>query len=227
VLSISVPAGQTRTQTRTVDYSRGWYDQVVTLDNDTAYRARLAGHVEGAGLDYTDPVLNGLATVAWVTPPILPPTQPQTVTFTADTDRVRVGGALVLKWSGLTPSATNWIGVYKVGQIPGGPASFKWNYIATASGTQTMPGLPVGDYFIGLFLDDGYKEAAPRLNLKVLKAGDINGDGLVDVSDRDSLRGAIGVCEGQPGYQPLADLDADKCVTQADYRAWTQIFVKQ
>ncbi|MDB6000076.1 MAG: phospholipase phosphocholine-specific [Rhizobacter sp.] len=229
-LTIDVPAGQTRTQAKTLDYSRGWYDLVVTLNNDSAYRARLAGHLEGAGLDFTDPVLNGLADVAWVKPPVVvapPPPPPQQATFTANTDRVRVGDAPVLTWGGLTPNATNWIGVYKTGQTPGGPGSFKWNYIATASGTQTMPGLPVGDYFIGLFLNDGYSEAAPRLNLKVLKVGDVNGDGVVDVADRDALRGALNVCEGQPGYLPLANFDADKCITQADYKAWAQAFAKQ
>lgn len=228
VLSIAVPAGQTRTQIRTLDYSRGWYDIVVTLDGDSAYRVRLAGHLEGAGLDFTDPVLNGLAQTAWVAPPVLPPTPPSSsVKFSADTDKVRFGNGPLLSWSGLAASATNWIGVYKTGQTPGVQNSFKWNYVATSSGSQVMPDLPVGDYFIGLFLNDGYAEAAPRLLLKVLKAGDIDGNGLVDAADRDALRSKIGLREGQPGYSALADFDGDKTITQADYRAWTQIFVKQ
>ncbi|MEJ6001754.1 hypothetical protein [Paucibacter soli] len=39
----------------------GWYDLGVTLEGDASYWRRLAGHLEGAGLDYTDPLLNGLA----------------------------------------------------------------------------------------------------------------------------------------------------------------------
>ena len=225
VLSISVAPGATQSVVRPLDYSRGWYDLMLTLVDDGAFRVRLAGHLEGAGLDFTDPVLNGLAQVAWVTPPVLPPAT-SSVTWRADTDKVRVGSGPQLSWSGLTASATNWIGVYKVGQTPGVQNSFKWNYIGTAAGSQAMAGLPVGDYFIGLFLNDGYSEAAPRLSLKVLKAGDINGDGVVDASDRDALRRMIGLREGQPGYSALADFDGDKTITQADYRAWMQIFVQ-
>ena len=228
VLSISVPAGQTRTQAHPVDGSAGWYDLVVTLDGDTAFKVRLAGHLEGAGLDFTDPVLNGLAQSAWVTPPLLPPPPPPpAVTFTQDTTQVRAGTGPLLTWAGLTPSATNWIGVYLVGQTPGVQSSLKWNYITTASGSETMSGLPVGNYFIGLFLNDGYSEAAPRLALKVLAAGDVNADGAIDAADATALRGAIGTCKGQPGYVPLADLDGDNCITQADYRAWTKIFTGQ
>ena len=228
VLSIAVPAGQSVTQSKSVDGSFGWYDLVATLDGDGAFKVRLAGHLEGAGLDFTDPVLNGLAKSTWVVPPTLAPAPPPPpVTFAADTTQVRVGTGPLLTWAGLAASATNWIGVYLVGQTPGTNSSLKWNYIATASGSETIAGLGVGNYFIGLFLDDGYTEAAPRLSLKVSAAGDVTANGTIDAADATALRGEIGLCKGQAGYNALGDLDGDHCVTQADYRAWTKLFSGQ
>ena len=225
VVTIDVPALSSRDHVRSVTASYGWYDLVVTVDGDGAFRRRLAGHVEGAGLDYTDPVLNGLAQVAWNAPPVLPPSTPQ-VSFRADVDRVRIGGAVALSWSGLPAGTTHWIGLYRVGMTPGGPGSLKWNYVASPSGSQSFPlaGQPEGDYFLGLFLNDGYGEAAPRLPVRVRKPGDVNADAAITAADRDALRNAIGSCAGDTRFEPLADMDGDKCVTQADYRVWYQLF---
>ena len=121
---------------------------------------------------------------------------------------------------------TNWIGLYRVGMTPGGPGSLKWNYVASPSGSQVFPlaGQPEGDYFLGLFLNDGYGEAAPRLSVRIRKNGDVNADGAVTAADRDTLRNAIGSCAGDARFEPLADMDGDKCITQADYRVWYQLF---
>ena len=81
-----------------------------------------------------------------------------------------VGDGPVVTWSGLGGSPTNWIGCYLEGQTPGVQGSLKWDYIATASGSQQILGLPAGNYFIGLVLNDGYTEAAPRLPLRVVGA---------------------------------------------------------
>ncbi|PHV13380.1 phosphocholine-specific phospholipase C [Chitinimonas sp. BJB300] len=61
---IDVPAGQSRTIIKSVYASYGWYDLGIKLKGDDSYWRRLAGHLEGAGLDYTDPVLNGQALAA-------------------------------------------------------------------------------------------------------------------------------------------------------------------
>ncbi|WP_416758591.1 phosphocholine-specific phospholipase C [Roseateles sp. So40a] len=225
VVTVDVPAGASRDHVRSVSSSFGWYDLVVTVDGDTAFWRRLAGHVEGAGLDYTDPVLNGLAQVSWNAPPVLPPTSTP-VSFKADVDRVRIGGSVSLSWSGLPAGTTHWIGLYRVGMTPGGPGSLKWNYVASPGGSQvfSLAGQPEGDYFLGLFLNDGYGEAAARLPVRVRKNGDVNADGAITAADRDSLRNAIGSCAGDTRFEPLADMDGDKCVTQADYRVWYQLF---
>ena len=45
---------------------------------------------------------------------------------------------------------------------------------------------------------------------------DIDGDGDCDTLDFESFQNALGSCRGQPGYHPLADGDADGCVTPED-----------
>ncbi len=227
VLHIDVGAGQSRTFAKNVAASHGWYDLGITVDGDDTYWRRLAGHIEGAGLDFTDPVLNGLAHAVPSPLPGSTTTPPAPVTFTATASVIRVGDSVGLTWKNLPAGTKHWIGAYKVGQTPGVTGSLKWNYVSGASGTQQFGGLAEGSYFLGLFLDDGYGEAAPRLPVRVVKRGDVNGDGAITAADRDALRGALNTCEGQPRYQALADFDGDKCITQADYQRWYEIFAAQ
>jgi hypothetical protein len=56
-------------------------------------------------------------------------------------------------------NGSDWIGCYKVGQAPGGPASTVWHYLSTgAAGTMTFDftGLPDGYYFANYFVNGGY-----------------------------------------------------------------------
>ncbi|WP_137938765.1 phosphocholine-specific phospholipase C [Chitinivorax sp. B] len=227
ILMIDVPAGQSRSFVRALGYSYGWYDLGVTLEGNSTYWRRLAGHLEGAGLDYTDPVLNGQAQATPSPLPVPVPTPTPVVSFTASTSQMRVGEILTLYWQGLPAGSKHWIGVYRQGQVPGTNSSLKWNYLSASAGSQLLGGLGEGGYFLGLFLHDGYEEAAPRLNLRVVKLGDVNADGRVDAADRDTLRSALGSCAGQSRYQPLANFDTDSCITQADYRSWYEVFSKQ
>lgn len=165
---VDVPAGQSRSLLHSVSASYGWYDLGVRLEGDDAYWRRLAGHVEGAGLDYTDPVLNGQALAQPSPQPAPPPTA--VASFGANANQIRVGENVTLNWKGLPAGNKHWIGVYRAGQTPGKDSSLKWNYLASAMGSQTMGGLAEGEYFLGLFLNDGYVEAAPRLGLHVVKA---------------------------------------------------------
>ena len=90
-----------------------------------------------------------------------------------------------------------------------------------------VPPLAAGEYYVAFLLNDGYEDAAPRVPFAVRKRGDINGDGRIDVADRDVQRAAIGSCDGDARYQPLADFDSDRCITQADYKLWYALFTKQ
>ncbi|MET0209511.1 MAG: phospholipase C, phosphocholine-specific, partial [Burkholderiaceae bacterium] len=115
VITLDVPANGTRTHARSVAGSFGWYDLIATVDGDAAFQRRLAGHVEGAGLDYTDPVLNGLAQVTWSAPPVIPTVPPVQATLRSNVDRVIVGGSIALQWSGLPAGTRHWVGLYRVG----------------------------------------------------------------------------------------------------------------
>ncbi|MFQ5807676.1 MAG: dockerin type I domain-containing protein, partial [Phycisphaerae bacterium] len=46
--------------------------------------------------------------------------------------------------------------------------------------------------------------------------GDLNGDGVVNLSDLAILLSSYGKCEGEPGYIPEADLEPDGCVNLTD-----------
>ena len=229
-LVVELPPGQSRSFMRSLEYSRGWYDLGVTLEGEGGFWRRLAGHLEGAGLDYSDPVLNGLAQAKDSPPVAVTPTPPVTpVRFSATASVSRIGDSLNLSWQGLPAGSKHWLGFYRKGMVPGGPGSLKWNYVAAPAGSQSfsLAGFPEGEYFFGLFLNDGYEEAAARLNLRLLKRGDINGDGRIDAADREAQRAAMGACVGDARYNPLANFDADNCITQVDYRGWYEIFRQQ
>ncbi|MBI3713982.1 MAG: phospholipase C, phosphocholine-specific [Burkholderiales bacterium] len=61
---IDAPAGETKTIIKSLTDSYGWYDFSVRIDGDAHYLRHYAGHLEGAGLNFTDPVLNGLVKVS-------------------------------------------------------------------------------------------------------------------------------------------------------------------
>jgi hypothetical protein len=61
----------------------------------------------------------------------------------------------------------DWIGIYKIGMQPGGPASIKWSYVTGSNGTYNVTGLGKGYYFAGYFLQDQYAEAANRIYFSV------------------------------------------------------------
>ncbi len=63
--------------------------------------------------------------------------------------------------------ANDWIGIYKVGQTPGGPASTQWRYVTTPSGSLTFNGLADGYYFAEYFLQDGYSTVGNKVFFQV------------------------------------------------------------
>lgn len=63
--------------------------------------------------------------------------------------------------------ANDWIGIYKVGQTPSGPASTQWRYVTTPSGSLTFNGLADGYYFAEYFLQDGYSTIGNKVFFQV------------------------------------------------------------
>lgn len=54
--------------------------------------------------------------------------------------------------------------------------------------------------------------------------GDLDGDGDVDLDDRNILRASLRTCIGDPAYNSDADYDGDGCITFIDYREWLKYY---
>jgi len=60
--------------------------------------------------------------------------------------------------------ATDWIGIYRKGDVPGSTASTTWSYVSGSSGFRTFTrDLAGGEWFAAFFTNDGYTEIAPRV----------------------------------------------------------------
>lgn len=93
------------------------------------------------------------------------------------------------------------------------------------SGVFTLIGLTPGQYQIRVKAD-GYLSAQQTVtisggvtaaNFGTLRAGDINGDNAVTLSDFSILANSFNRINGQPGYNIAADLNADNRVDLADF----------
>jgi len=90
---------------------------------------------------------------------------------------VVTGQPVTITWTGAAGGATDWIGIYSTGKTPGfgGELSNAWNYL---SGTRTPEAghtdgtmsftLPAGDYYVALFLNDGYEIAQGPITFSVV-----------------------------------------------------------
>jgi hypothetical protein len=144
-----------------------------------------------------------------------------TPTLRTDRNSYRQGLPVVVNWANTPGGTRDWIGIYRAGGNPGSSnPSVQWRYAPSSSGETSFSGLARGNYYATFMVNDGYTEIAPRANFTIRAAGDLNGDGVVDISDRNLLRAALGKCEGNPAYNRDADYDNDACITQLDYQAW-------
>lgn len=92
----------------------------------------------------------------------------ETVTFTFD--------------AGAAVHDGNWIGIYRDGVVPGGPASLDWRYVPDQTGTvdwnpstrdgwtRNTPTMGAGEYDVYLLEDDGYNVLAGPVDLTVTDA---------------------------------------------------------
>lgn len=81
-----------------------------------------------------------------------------------------VGGTVVVNYSNAPNLVKDWIGIYKMGQVPGPTPASKWSYVNAAAGTLNFTGLPKGYYYAQYFLEDGYNTVGEKVFFKV---GDI------------------------------------------------------
>ncbi len=137
-----------------------------------------------------------------------------------DKQSYRQGLPVVASWANTPGGAKDWIAVYRPDMTPGPTPSLQWFYAPKTSGQVSFTNLPKGTYFIAFMINDGYTEIAPRVTFTIRAAGDLTGDNLVDVADRNFLRALLGKCQGTTGYNSDADYDGDGCISQQDYQVW-------
>ncbi|MFT3927810.1 MAG: hypothetical protein QM778_35105 [Myxococcales bacterium] len=88
------------------------------------------------------------------------------VALSADAATYPAGASVTLQWSGGPGNATDWVGVYRAGDVPSVQGSTQWQYVG-AAGSATFAGLEPGYYFASFFLNDGYSEASDRVRFSV------------------------------------------------------------
>jgi len=78
------------------------------------------------------------------------------------------GNTILVNYKDVGYTSTDWIGIYKKDQIPGGPEALEWHYAAKDSSTVefTKP-LALGDYVVYLLCCDGYDVKA-KYDFKVV-----------------------------------------------------------
>ena len=135
--------------------------------------------------------------------------------------------ALGVSWTNTPGNANDYVAVYKTGQTPGVAAPTLRANLTGTSGSLTLSNVAAGSYFVALFSNNTLTELAPRVNVTVVKRGDINGDGLVDMLDYNVQRAAMGSCVGSAKYVAAANFDSDTCITQQDYKLWYAIYKAQ
>jgi hypothetical protein len=95
-----------------------------------------------------------------------------------------------------------------------------------------IPDLP-GDYVVQLVVNDGELDSDPETVLITAQEkakpipGDLDGDGDVDMDDRNILVASFAKCEGAEGYNADADYDGSGCVNFLDYRIWLNFYMNQ
>jgi len=78
-----------------------------------------------------------------------------------------LGANVVITYTTCPGFALDWIGVYKVGQIPGTDASQQYQYTSGTSGVRTFTNLPKGYYFANYYLRDGYNAPGQKIFFSV------------------------------------------------------------
>ncbi len=88
--------------------------------------------------------------------------------------------------------------------------------------TPSEPGI----YAFELMVQDDQTDSDPAtVQIEVRAAGDLDGDADLDADDYGRFITTFGRCTGATGFDPLADLDADGCITFVDYQHWMALYM--
>ena len=101
------------------------------------------------------------------------------VSLETDHDNYLQGQTVSFTFDGGPGNATDWVGIYRPGNVPGGPGSTDWRYVnntqasttGSSSGVLTMGStLGVGTWPSYFFLEDGYDIASEEVVFQVIDA---------------------------------------------------------
>lgn len=86
------------------------------------------------------------------------------------------GEAITLSYTGASASGSDWVGIYKTGDVPpGAGVSLRWAYLKTEDGMVSIGnGLAEGKYDVLFMLNDGY-EIVDRKTFEVVDRVPVNG----------------------------------------------------
>lgn len=86
------------------------------------------------------------------------------------------GEAITLSYTGAGASGTDWVGIYKIGDVPPGAGeSLRWAYLKAGDGKASLSnGLAPGKYDVLFMLNDGY-EIVDRKTFEVVDRLPVNG----------------------------------------------------
>ena len=82
-------------------------------------------------------------------------------------DTYESGSDVTVSFSNAPHLASDWIGIYKVGQTPGDIGSTDWSYVTSADGSFTFSGLADGYYYATYLLQDGYQNVGEKVFFQV------------------------------------------------------------
>ncbi len=89
------------------------------------------------------------------------------VQLTTPQEMYQTGASVTINFQDTPHLQNDWIGVYKMGQVPGAVNSAAWSYVTTASGTKTFSGLADGYYYAEYYLQDGYNSVGNKVFFQV------------------------------------------------------------
>lgn len=87
--------------------------------------------------------------------------------ITADKTVYQSGETISVTYQNGPGNPTDWIGLYKKGDVPGNVGSTVWSYVQGSAGSLNFSLSQVGEYFIAFFENDGYIEIANRIPIFV------------------------------------------------------------
>jgi acid phosphatase type 7 len=91
-------------------------------------------------------------------------------TLTSNKTAYNEGETVQISYNAQPGSSTDWVGVYRVGHVPGSQTSTKYAYVpntTSVGGSVNITGLAKGFYFAVYFVRDGYFEISPRIAFSV------------------------------------------------------------